>query len=83
MESSLNFLFAKRVILYIRVSTDEQAKKGYSLPVQMDQLKKFCLDYGLQIVLIFQEDASAKTFDRPEFNKFLNFVQKNKNAVDY
>lgn len=32
----------KTAYLYIRVSTDEQERKGYSLPEQEDRLLKYC-----------------------------------------
>ena len=32
----------RKAIIYIRVSTDEQADKGYSLKHQLERLEKFC-----------------------------------------
>jgi site-specific DNA recombinase len=32
----------KKAILYIRVSTDEQAERGYSLMDQEARLRKYC-----------------------------------------
>ena len=32
----------KRVAIYIRVSTQEQADEGYSIPEQTERLKKYC-----------------------------------------
>lgn len=32
----------KSAYLYVRVSTDEQKRKGYSLPEQEDRLLKYC-----------------------------------------
>ena len=72
----------KRAIIYNRVSTDEQADKGYSLGHQEDQLKKYCEIKQIEIVQHFQDDASAKTFNRPEFQKALEFLRKNKKCVD-
>ena len=34
----------KNVILYVRVSTDEQADKGFSLRDQEEKLLKYCND---------------------------------------
>lgn len=57
--------------LYIRVSTDEQATKGYSLRNQRETLSKYCTAKGIEVYKIIQEDYSAKTFNRPEWKKLL------------
>lgn len=72
----------EKVIIYSRVSTQEQADKGYSLRDQLDRLEKYCTLKNYQIVKHYQEDHSAKTFDRPEFKKLLDFVKHNKRLVD-
>ena len=71
----------KRAVLMARVSSDEQAK-GYSLDVQLDSLTKYCQRNDVEIVQSFQEDFSAKTFDRPAFKKFLQFAKVNKGKID-
>lgn len=72
----------KRAILYTRVSTDEQAEKGYSLRAQEERLRQYCELKGIEIIDHYQDDASAKTFNRPAFNQLLEFVRKNKRVVD-
>lgn len=72
----------KRAIIYTRVSSDEQAEKGYSLQYQEEQLRKYCTNRDISIVAHYREDYSAKTFDRPEFNKLMNFCKKNPGDVD-
>ena len=72
----------RRAILYIRVSTDEQADKGYSLAHQEERLRKYCELQGIDVVSLFREDHSAKTFIRPEFEKMLAYIKKNKNKAD-
>ena len=72
----------KRAIIYTRVSTDEQADRGYSLGHQEEQLRKYCDIKQIEIVEHFQDDASAKTFNRPEFQRAVDFVRKNKRRVD-
>ena len=68
-------------IIYTRVSTDEQAEKGYSLRDQQQRLEKHCEAKGYEIVKHFQDDHSAKTFNRPEFHNLLDFIKKNKGRV--
>jgi site-specific DNA recombinase len=70
------------VIIYTRVSTDEQAEKGYSLRDQKAKLERYCSERGHTIIEHYQDDHSAKTFERPEFNKMLDFVKANKSFVD-
>jgi site-specific DNA recombinase len=71
----------RKAILYFRVSTDEQAD-GYSLRHQEERLRNYCEMQNISIVATYTEDFSAKTFDRPEFQKFLLFVKKNKSVID-
>lgn len=66
----------KTAYLYVRVSTDEQKRKGYSLPEQEDRLLKYCDCNGITIKGIFREDFSAKTFKRPEWNKLFSEIKK-------
>ena len=57
--------------LYLRVSTEDQAREGFSLPEQKERLKTFCKFKGYEIV-DYYEDAgiSAKTGNyRPEFER--------------
>ena len=66
----------KRADLYIRVSTDEQADKGYSQRDQEERLKRFCSTNNITVGQIIYEDHSAKTFNRPEWIKLLNNLKK-------
>lgn len=72
----------RKAILYLRVSTDEQADKGYSIKYQEERLLKFCEMQGYEVVEIFKEDYSAKTFNRPEFNKLLLYLKKLKHRPE-
>ena len=64
--------------LYIRVSTDEQADKGYSQRSQEKFLRKYCDINKISIRNVILEDHSAKTFNRPEWSKYLLEIRKNK-----
>lgn len=57
--------------LYIRVSTDEQADKGYSQRDQEERLRKYCELNSFQVRKVIIEDHSAKTFNRPSWKKLL------------
>lgn len=72
----------KKAILYVRVSTDEQASHGYSLRDQEQRLIAYANIQGIEIKAIFREDHSAKNFNRPEFNKLYEFAKANKRNID-
>ncbi|SEA14216.1 Site-specific DNA recombinase [Arachidicoccus rhizosphaerae] len=66
----------KSAYLYIRVSTDEQKRKGYSLPEQEGRLLKYCAVNNIEVKDIFREDFSAKDFNRPEWKKLIATIKK-------
>jgi site-specific DNA recombinase len=72
----------KTADLYIRVSTDEQADKGYSQRSQEELLRKYCDINKLTIRKVIFEDHSAKTFNRPEWQKYLIELKKHKGQAD-
>ena len=66
----------KKCGLYMRVSTEDQAREGFSLPEQKERLEAFCKFKGYEIV-DYYEDAgiSAKTGNhRPEFERLKNDI---------
>ncbi len=74
------------VILYTRVSTDEQAE-GLSREAQERQLRNYCERNGYRIVgdeKPYKEDYSAKHYDlkRPKLKEIYNYCKKNKGQVD-
>ncbi|HEX7906332.1 MAG TPA: recombinase family protein [Chitinophagaceae bacterium] len=72
----------QRAYLYIRVSTDEQADKGYSQKHQDEKLRQHCAYHNIEIAGVYWEDYSGKTFDRPEFTNFLQYAKKNRKSAD-
>jgi len=70
-------------VIYIRVSTTEQAEFGYSLKAQ----EEICLDYArknkYEVLKVFIEKGeSAKTTNRTELKKMLSYIRSNKNKID-
>ena len=68
--------------LYVRVSTDEQARSGYSLPHQEEVLQKYCALHSIQVRRIIREDHSAKSFNRPQWKALLLDLRKRKGNPD-
>lgn len=62
-------------IIYLRVSTDEQAL-GFSLTDQEKRLTEYCIKNQIEIKGIFTDDFTGKTFERPGFKKLISFLQK-------
>jgi site-specific DNA recombinase len=59
----------KRTAVYARVSTDEQAKHGYSRETQIEACRKYAADNGLTVVAELREDYSGAKLSRPELDK--------------
>ncbi len=72
----------RKAIIYVRVSTDEQSEKGYSLAHQEERLRLYCKQQNIEVAGFYKEDHSAKSFDRPAFTQLLAFLKKNKKSVD-
>lgn len=68
--------------LYIRVSTDEQADKGYSQRDQAERLQRHCDTNNITVRKIIFEDHSAKSFIRPAWSKFIVLLKKQRNKSD-
>lgn len=70
-----------RVALYIRVSSDEQVREGYSLDAQRENLINYAKKHNYKIVGIYEDDgitARKKMFRRKEFVKMIEDVKQNK-----
>jgi DNA invertase Pin-like site-specific DNA recombinase len=71
----------KRAILYIRVSTTEQAQGGVSLADQEEKLKQYCGLQGLEAVRVIREagvSASKHLKDRPGGAELLQLLKEGK-----
>lgn len=70
---------SKRVALYIRVSTEEQARQGLSLDAQEQDLRNFAERKGYSVVGLYVDDgASARKspFKRKAFKRLLIDVEQ-------
>ena len=70
---------AKRTALYVRVSSDRQAKEGDSIPAQVDALNKYAKEHNYQIIGTFIDDGISGTKnDRDELQNLLRLVEADK-----
>jgi site-specific DNA recombinase len=64
-----------RVILYARVSTDEQARSGYSLSQQLEALREYAASEGYEILAeVTDPGKSGATLDRPGLDRLRYLV---------
>ena len=56
----------KRAVLYARVSTKEQAEKGYSMAQQLDALRSYCKREGIEVVGVYEDPGHSGAYlERP------------------
>lgn len=73
----------KTVVVYVRVSTEEQAKSGYSIDAQIQRCEDFARRHKISIIASFKEEGkSAKTLNRPELQKMLNYCKRYYKDID-
>ena len=90
MQALANSMTPKFAVSYLRVSTRGQAERGggadegFSIPAQREANKKKALSMGAIVGKEFVDrGASAKSADRPELQKMLEYVKENADRVDY
>ena len=65
--------------LYIRVSTEDQAREGLSLPEQEKRLRAMCEYKGYEIYKLYKDAGiSAKDMNRPAFEELLQDIREKK-----
>lgn len=64
------------VAIYIRVSTEEQVKEGYSIGAQKELLKAYCVSQGWDTYKYYvDEGISAKDTNRPQLQLMLDHIK--------
>lgn len=74
----------RNVAIYVRVSTEEQAKEGYSIRAQIEKLKNYIGIMGWTLYNVYMDDGiSGKNItDRPAINNMLrDVIEKKVNTV--
>lgn len=63
----------QRVALYARVSTEDQAKEGFSLDAQRERLRAFCRAQGWTVAKEYVDDGhSGRNANRPAYRAMLS-----------
>jgi site-specific DNA recombinase len=68
----------KLAVIYKRVSTDEQAEKGYSLPHQSSECHRYAAVNDFAVLNEFSDDYSGATLERPGFSQLREFTIYNR-----
>lgn len=67
----------KKVAIYVRVSTEDQAKEGFSLDSQLEKLRSYCKARGWEIAGEYIDDGySGRDVRRPAYQKMMNEMDK-------
>ena len=68
-----------RCVVYLRVSTREQAEEGYSIPAQREACLKYIKDAGWTFVDEYSDRGeSARSQDRPQLQEMLARITRDK-----
>ena len=67
-----------KVVIYARVSSKEQEKEGYSIPAQLDLLRKYAQRNNFTIVKEFEDVETAKSSGRTYFNEMIKMLKNSK-----
>ncbi len=65
-----------RAVSYARVSTDDQAERGYSIPTQFEANRKYAADHNIIIVAEITDDYSGTKLDRPGLDQVRALIQR-------
>jgi len=67
----------KRVAIYTRVSTEDQAKEGFSLDAQMEKLRSYCSARDWKIVKEYVDNGySGRDINRPAYKKMMEEIDE-------
>ena len=66
-----------RAALYVRVSTEDQAREGFSLDAQTERLEAYCRLKSWTVSDIYREEGySGRNTDRPEYKRMMSDHEK-------
>src|SRR5438128_1108019 len=71
-------------VVYVRVSTEGQANTPHNLENQKNECKSVCDGLRSSAVVTFVDPGeSARSMDRPEFQRMLDFCRTNKRTFGH
>lgn len=75
-----NLKLSRLAGIYVRVSTEEQAKHGFSIRAQIEKLKQYCEAMDWKVIDVYVDDgiSGKNIIDRPEVNRMLKDIEAKK-----
>jgi site-specific DNA recombinase len=70
----------RSAVLYARVSSKEQEREGYSIPVQLKLLREYAQKNDIQIVREFVDVETAKATGRKHFGEMVKFLEQSRSC---
>jgi DNA invertase Pin-like site-specific DNA recombinase len=71
----------QKAIIYCRVSTEEQAERGYSLDAQEKYCRNFAENNGYKVIDVYRDEGKSGTsLDRPALKDLLTQIQEEKSV---
>ena len=62
-----------RAALYARVSTEDQAKEGFSLDAQIKRMEAYCRVRGWEVAGVYRDEGfSGRSIERPEYARMMS-----------
>src|SRR5919199_6791426 len=75
MHKNTNGRGPRKAILYARVSTDEQARSGYSLSQQLEALRGYAVQEGYEVLEeVVDPGQSGASLERPGMDRVRDLV---------
>lgn len=63
--------------IYIRVSTEDQATEGFSLPAQVNEISEYCKKNNIEIYKVYKDEGISGTKEqRPAFQQMIADAEK-------
>ena len=76
MTEAAGLVMVKKAILYARVSTEEQARSGYSLAQQIEALGAYAAREGFEVLEVVRDPGqSGASLARPGMDRVRDLVQ--------
>jgi DNA invertase Pin-like site-specific DNA recombinase len=65
-----------QAVLYVRVSSKDQEKEGFSIPAQARLLRDYAAQHGFVTARVFEDVETAKRSGRTQFNEMVAYLQR-------
>jgi site-specific DNA recombinase len=66
----------RTAVAYLRVSSREQEKEGFSIPAQQRRLRAYAAEHDLRVLREFVDVETAKRAGRTQFQEPVRFLKK-------